>query len=211
MKAIYMLLIVWIVGCSNSVESVGSASMPPIGGSNDPLQAVAFGGNVLETQTRFISYTKKAGRVSLIDPQNEVEVWGKNAAGYDFAVALPDLEGATLFSQNQILILSSNSQKSISLNSHFAHIAVAKNQAAYSLASEDGQSFEVIRFLGNQQWQHEVFDVPWAALDPTITTAPAAQPVLLATQFNDDGSLLLVLRPADGRYVIYTATSTGTP
>ena len=214
MKAILIILAVCVVGCSEGVETVNPNSKvtpPPVGSTADPLQAVAFGGNVLQTQTRFISYSKKAGRVSLIDPQNEKELWSKNAKGFDIAIEHPDLNGATLFSQNQLLILTTNSEKTIVLENRYAHIAAAQAQVAYALASEDGQSIEVVRFLGDQQWQHEKFTVPWEAIDPTISSAPAAQPVLLVTQFNHDGTMLMVFRPADGRYAVYVVASTQEP
>jgi hypothetical protein len=171
------------------------------------LRATAFSNNVLKLESRFISYSKKANRVSIIDPLQEIELWGRTAPGFDFAMALPDFQGVSLFSTERVVIMSGDEQKTFNLAYDYVHTASALQYAAYSLASADGQSFEVIRSIGAGLWQHETFNVPWGAIDPQLTAPPQGQAVLLATHFNDTGTRLTAFAPADGRYAVFEASS----
>jgi hypothetical protein len=103
--------------------------------------------------------------------------------------------------------MSGDEQKSFNLTNEYLHTASAIQNAAYSLASTDGQSFEIIRSTGAGLWQHETFDVPWEAIDSQLTAPPQGQPVLLVTHFNDSGTRLTAFAPADGRYAIFEANS----
>ena len=198
-----MTLII-LAGCTSPDEGGGT---PPADSTNNFLKPTAFSGNVLQAETRFISYSKKANRVSIIDPQLEVEVWGKSAPGFDFAVALPDFQGGSLFANDRVVVMSGDTQKTFPLSKSYAYVASALQTAAYSLASVDGQTFEVIRSLGSGQWQQENFTVPWGAVDPTYSQAPAGQPVLLVAYYNNYGTKLVAFAPADGRYAVFEAST----
>lgn len=212
-KLIILFILTVVAGCSSGggYQDGFPAPIDPPSGTATLLKSVAFSGNVLQVEQRFVSYTKKAGRVSIIDPHLEIEVWGKTASGFDFAVELPGLQGVTLFNSSRVTVMTNSSTRSFNLNSTYLHTTSAMNQPAYSVASSDGRSFEIIRFLGGGQWQHETFIVPWEAFDPFLTSPPSGQPPLLITRFNDNGTMLTAFSPSDGRYAVYAAASKSGP
>jgi len=184
---------------------------PPKKSTGDLLKAMAFTGDVINVETRLVSYSKKAARVSIIDPIQEKEIWSKNAVGFEFAIALPDLSGVALFAKDSVTVMTQSAEKVFTLNANYGHISVAGKMPAYSLASIDGTLVEVIRSLGAGQWQHQTLNIPWGAIDPNITQPPENEPVLLASSFNDAGTVLTVFSPADGRYAVFTAASVTEP
>ncbi|MCG6970100.1 MAG: hypothetical protein LJE85_10070, partial [Gammaproteobacteria bacterium] len=206
MVRVIIIAIGLCVGACAGDSSDGTGDItPPPPSTENYLRATAFSGNVLKLESRFISYSKKANRVSIIDPLQEIELWGKPAAGFDFALALPDFQGGSLFSADRVVIMSGDEQKTFTLTNEYLHTASAIQNAAYSLASADGQSFEIIRSTGAGLWQHETFGVPWDAIDPQLTAPPQGQPVLLVTHFNDSGTRLTAFAPSDGRYAVFEA------
>jgi hypothetical protein len=208
-RALCIVFIVNIWSCSGGADYTSQGDVvPPPPSSDNYLRPTAFSNNVLKLESRFVSYSKKADRVSIIDPLQEIELWGRTATGFDFALALPDFQGASVFATDRVLILSGDQQKTFSLTTDYRHMAAADQYAAYSMASADGQSLEVIRSLGAGLWQHETFNVPWEAIDPQLTSAPQGQPALLVTHFNDNGTRLTAFAPADGRFAIFEAQST---
>lgn len=205
-KTILLSILLLLYGCSADGGSDGTGIiLPP--STNNFLKPTLFSGNVLRFETRFVSYTKKANRVSIIDPINETETWGKAASGFNFAVHLPQFQGASLFADDKVVVMSGDDQQSFNLSVNYAHTSSAMQTASYGMASLDGGSFEVIRSLQGGSWQHETFSVPWGEIDPGITQPPQDQPVLLVTYFNDSGSELTVFAPLDGRYTQYVQNS----
>lgn len=203
---ILLTVLLNIAACSLSGGSGDNGDLPddPVG-TDSPIGPLAFSGNVLVTESRLVSYSNKAGRISIVDPIQEKEIWGKNIAGYDFAVAHPDFQGATLFKQDAVLVVVNSEDRLFDLGQAYHHTSVAQDRVAYSMAAEDGRSFEVIRALENGQWQQAVFTVPWSdTLDAAVTSSPEGQPVLLVTKFSDDGNTLIVFSPSDGRYAVFT-------
>jgi len=209
---VFLLLLQICNGC-NPIPEGGDDSNPVtlLITTEDYLKSISFTGDVLTVETRFVSYSKKAGRVSVIDPIQEKEIWSKDAAGYRFAIALPDFSGVVLFSDDRITVMTQTAEKDFTLNAPYAHVSVAANAAAYGLASLDGTSVEVIRSLGAGLWQHETLAIPWGAIDSSITQPPENEPVLLVSSFNDDGTKLMLFGPADGRHAVFTANSTLSP
>jgi hypothetical protein len=122
-------------------------------------------------------------------------------------VAHPDFQGASLFAAQSITVLAGTARRDFPLHGSYAHAASADNHVAYSVAAPDGRSFEVVRALGNNLWQQEVMTVPWADTLPVAGVSADSQPVLLATLFNADATLLIALAPSDGRYTVYNAAS----
>jgi len=205
-----MLLI--LAGCSDAgINNPNDPTGPPDNSTDDLLKTMAFTGNVLNVETRLVSYSKKAGQVSIIDPVLEKEIWRKTATGFEFAIALPDFSGAALFNSGNITIMTQNAEKGFVLGTEYSHLSIARKTAAYSFASRDGTTVEVIRSLGAGMWQQETLSIPWGAIDPKITQAPENEPVLLASSFNDAGTVLTVFAPADGRYAVFNAASIAEP
>jgi len=217
-KYLFLILLILQIcnGCSE-VASEDSTNDPPPPPPTPPvstidfLKSIAFTGDVLSLETRFVTYSKKVGRVSILDPIQEKEIWSRYADGYEYAIALPDYSGVTLVAGDHITVITQNAQKDFEIRASYAHMSVAAKAAAYSLASLDGTSIEVIRSMGLGVWQHETFTSPWGAVDADVTVPPENEPVLLVSSFNEDGTILTVFGPADGRYAVYTATSATEP
>ena len=194
--------------CSASMDSAPSLDTNDPLGTLDPLARVAFSGNILHADSRLISYSRQAGRLSIIDPLIPAEVWGANYPGYHFAVAHTDLQGASLFNASSISVVAGSERREFTLQTSYGHVASAGNKVAYSLAALDGRSIEVLRTLGSGQWQHETLAIPWAdTLAADLSAPPATQPVLLASVFDADANFLLAISPSDGRYTVYAAGS----
>ena len=204
-RFLLLLALLVLTACNNS--NGGSGKPPPFPSYNF-LTQTSFSGNVLQRETLFISYSLKAKRVSIINPQQEIEVWGKAASGFNFALPLPDYSGGSLFASDRLVVMAGDAQKTFAISHPYAYVASAPTTAAYALASVDGKTIEVIRSLGAGEWQQETFSVPWGAVDPDYTQAPAGQPVLLVANYNNNGTTLAAFAPADGRYAVYEA---GTP
>lgn len=175
------------------------------------LTSVAFIGNIPKTDSQFASYAKTAGRVSLIDPDQEKEAWAMQVSGFDLAVPLPDFNGVVLFSDKQVKVVIGANEQSFILSGPFVHTAAASAHPAYSLASLDGSIFETIRLVGDGEWQHQVFTTPWDQIPDTEAGPVPGQPVYLITMFNSQGTILFVFSPIDGRFTVLNAGNQASP
>lgn len=205
-------LVIALAGCGGSSDN--DDGLPPSGvtpdvGTDDPVGRIAFSANPVRAESRMLSYGAGAARLSLIDPDVPREVWGVMAPDFEFAVPFPQGDGATLFGEDEVRVVSGGDQRSFALAQTYAHTASAPNALAYALAATDGKSLEVLRYLGNPgQWQQAVITMPWSN---TVSVRPAGQPVLLASLFNADGTVLMAFRPADGAYTVLSAANSSSP
>lgn len=203
-----VLMFAFVTGCGGTGDSSTPARHPNVTlpvGTLDPIGKIAFSANLVRAESRLLSYNAGAARLSLIDPDAARELWGVTAPGFDFAVPFPDSQGAALFGADEIRVISGVDQQNFVLMQPYAHSASAANALAYALASSDGETLEVIRFLSNAgQWQHELFTMPWSNAH---VDRPDGQPVLLASLFNAHGTLLIAFRPADGSYTLFSAAN----
>ena len=188
---LYGCLICLCASCGGGGGSAG-IGVDPVGTANF-LNPVGFTSNVLQYSPRLVAYSKKANRISVIDPVQKREIWGREARGFEFAVKLPNFDGAALFRDNSLVVMTQDSEKTFSIDSNYLQTSIAKTNAAYSLSSIDGTTFELIRSLGDGDWQHQTFTVPWGSVDPAVKKPPNNQPVLLATYFNTSGTMLAAL------------------
>ncbi|MFV2057738.1 MAG: hypothetical protein ACC707_14825, partial [Thiohalomonadales bacterium] len=182
MKYCFLVFSVLISACGSSSSDSPSGPVTSVVdfiGTRNYLKAVTVSGNILQTENRFLSYTKSANRISIIDPDQAIETWSQAASGFEYAVALPDFIGATLFAIDKIVVMSGTDSREFPLKLPYANAAAARTQAAYSVTRIDGRSFEVVRSLDNGEWQQQVFSVPWDSIDPTISAPPEGQPILL--------------------------------
>jgi len=179
---------------------------PPVT-TKDPLGPVAFNNDIIDPQVRFASYSTQAQRVSIIDPIEKNEVWGKQTNIYDYAIPHPGYTGVTLFKGSELLILSQNSEKSVNLNENFSHMAIGSSNVAYAFANQTGDKIEILRSLGFGNWQHEVFQIPWGVDDSTDQVFETKVSLPLASIFINDGQKLLIFNPADGKYLWLEAES----
>lgn len=201
---ILTLLVATACGGSSSSSDRVDGATPPVG-TLDPVGKIAFSANPVRSEARMLSYAEGAARLSLIDPDTPRELWGVTAPGFDFAVSFPDSQGAALFGETQLRVVSGTDERTFFLAQAYAHTASAAAALAYALSSADGQSVELIRYLGSAgRWQHERLQLPWST---EIAERPEGQPVLLATLFNAEGTALVAFRPADGRYTVFSADS----
>jgi len=203
-RGLWIIMTLLLCNCGGGGSS-SSASGITLAGTSDPVGRIAFSANPVRTESRMVGYAAAAGRLSLIDPDVPSELWGVQAPGYDFAIAFPDLQGATLFGAQNVEIISGTDRLAFTVQKSYAQTANASGVLAYALASNTGDAIEVIRYLGSAgQWQHDVLTVPWSN---SVSTRPADQPLLLASLFNANGTLLMVFRPADGRYTVFNAAN----
>lgn len=196
-------------GGGGSADGMPPAGVTPDVGTQDPVGRIAFSANPVRAESRMLSYGTGAARRSLIDPDVPREVWGVMAPGFEFAVPFPGSDGATLFGEDDVRVVSGADQRSFVLAQAYAHTASAANALAYALAAADGESLEVLRYLGSAgQWQHEILTMPWSN---AVSERPPGQPVLLASLFNAAGTSLMAFRPADGAYTVLSAADASSP
>lgn len=214
MKKAYIVvaLAVALTGCGGgggSADGIPPASVTPDVGTQDPVGRIAFSPNPVRAESRMLSYGTGAARLSLIDPDVPREVWGVMAPGYEFAVPFAAGDGATLVGEDELRVVSGADQRAFALAQNYAHTASAASALAYALSAVDGGSLEVLRYLGSAgQWQHEILTVPWSN---KVLERPPGQPVLLASLFNAEGTLLMAFRPADGAYTVFAAAGASSP
>lgn len=201
-------LAVALANCSGGGKVEGEHRTPS-GFEESPLKKVGFTGSVVRPERRFAGYVPTAGRLSLIDPTTEDEAWGAPLAvpplSVTGVVALPGYDGAALFTGRGLRVIAADADRTFpDAGFDVGHLAVAGSAAAYAMVSLDGKQLRVVRFLAGLDWQDETFTLPWSAED--APTAPAADEAPLAVAlFAEQGTSLIVLRPADGRYVVFSA------
>lgn len=210
MRLLTLLEILFLAACGLNAEQGARGGLDQATGTDDPLARLAFTGGILQSDSRLLGYSRQTGRLSLVDPLQPAEVWGASLPGYDFAVAHPDLHGASVFAPGRVSVVDDRQgRRDFTLPLAYAHVASAAQAVAYSLAADDGAHFMLLRFLGAGQWQQETLSVPWADSLAVVGSLPVNQPVLLASVFDASATLLVVFAPADGRYAVYQAADTG--
>ena len=133
-----------LAGCSSSKFTGDSPSTTPFI-KNQLLTLVGFTGSVVKREKRFSGYSKTAERISLINPETESEVWGRQLAGsYDFTAPLPDYSGiAMLQGQNFSLVTQDSERDFEPFPFQIGYATRASDAATYGAVSLDGTSVHV--------------------------------------------------------------------
>jgi len=208
-KYLLALLVMIICACSNEPDNKDALSQDAMQSGIDNSQAllssISVLDNIFQSRKYFVSYSRAANRVSIIDTQSETEVAAWRAENYDYVLPLPNFDGIALFAKDRVVIKTAEAQKTFVLANTYNQISAAKKHAMYSMASVDGKSFEVIRYLGDAKWQHETLYVPWKVPDLNVSNELGDQPKPLVTQFYNKGAELIAFSPITGGYAAYTS------
>jgi len=206
-----LYLILLILAGVQLLSACGETSISASNGfsTKDPLATLAFNSDVLNPEPRFASYSSQSARASIIDPDAKKEVWGFQANNYDFAIPHSNYDGITLFSTRSVNIVTQSSNKLFEVV-NFDHIAVGTSGINFALSRKDGSQIEVIRFLGDDQWQQELIDIPWQniANESSIETQSSRA---LVSFYSEDSNTLYIFNPLDGKYQKLTASNSNSP
>jgi len=203
---VLLLISQLFVGCGQSTSAANGNTVPL---TKDPLAPLAFNSDVLSPAPRFASYSNQSARASIIDPDARVEVWGFQASGFEYGVPHVNFGGLSLFSDTQVYVVTPTTNKTIDVN-EYGHIAVAKIGINYAFSSKAGNEMEVIRSLGNNQWQQEVFELPWVTTQDEIDLEELSSLTLISF-FSEDSNTLYVFNPFDGKYLKLSASDNNMP
>jgi len=199
LRIIIYLFIPFILSCSGGLPL---ANAPNTNDSRDQLAVLAFSTSLIRPQELFISYSKRAGRASIIDPINKVETWSIQQPNYKFAVSHSNFEQVSLISNFSLFVHTSDASKKFSLQFQSSHISYASDVLTFAFASIDGDKIHVIKSLGNGQWQEETFAIPW--------TVDLMSQHKLVSLYKNDGSELIVFNPTELAYWRLQSSDTNT-
>ena len=106
------ILTLALAGCGTSASLSGEGKTTEPFKEQTYLTLVGFAGSIVKREKCFSGYSKTAGRVSLIDPSREREVWGRQIDGsYDLTTPLPDYSGVAVLSGNHLKLVSQDSER----------------------------------------------------------------------------------------------------
>jgi len=198
---VWWLVIGLLAGCGAAPLSSLDNTPPPIDTRN-PVNALFYTRDILSPESRLPAYSKIAERVSLIDPVTEQEIWHVAAKGYQYAIALPDLSGATLVSDSAIEVITQNGRKRFGLSGEYYYATSAQHQPTYALMRSDIRAVDVIHSLGEGEWQRETLLLPWTApeFEPANSTALLIDP---------QASQLIAFSLYDGSYAVFVTSDEG--
>ena len=188
------MLLLLLQACSGA--GVSSSSLV---GSRNSLEVLSFGSDLINPQVQFVSYSRQAGRASIIDPVNQSEVWGQQVENYGFAVAHNNFEQLSVASSTHLNILTRSSSKIFTFPYQVHKTNVARDVVGFSFPAVDSRNFYVIRSLGSGLWQEQSFNIPWQFSD--------AGDLRSATIMSDTGQELIAIDPVDMNYWYLTANS----
>jgi hypothetical protein len=174
------------------------------------LTLVGFTGSVVRREKRFSGYSSKAQRVSLIDPETETEVWGRQLPGtYEYTAPLSDYSGVALLSGQTLSIVTDKYEKVFApIEFPIGFVTRAQSAPTYAAVSQDGQRVHVVRQYGQGEWQEETFTSPFDE-PPGFSAPPDTEPPLGVALLSANGEQLLYFMPADGRYAYYSTDVAG--
>lgn|GEM_PF-4341461 len=187
-------------GCSESVGTSNASKLAPPTAidTRSPINKVAFTSSVLTTEARIPVYSKVAQRAGLVDPLSATEIWGSQAAGFDFGIALHDLSGITLFQASRILIAAPTALREFALSSRYYHVAAAASKTSYAVAIAGAARIEIIHALGSGTWQQSLFDLPW--IGESVSSDNELQ-----LFFDENATRLVAFSMITGRYAVLRA------
>jgi len=195
---IWLLVIVLLSGCAQG-PSDSPDNIPPPTDTRNPVNSLFYTRDVLSPASRLPAYSKIAERVSLIDPLTEQEVWYAEAKGYQYAIALPDLSGATLVSDSAIEVVTQNGRKRFDLSGSYYYSTSAQHHPTYVLMRKDISAVDVIHSLGEGEWQVETLNLPWAT--PRSESGNSTALII-----NHQATQLIAFSLYDGSYAVFASS-----
>lgn len=208
----FLTAITTAVSCGSGQKFTGVNDKETTPFQQDYLTLVGFTGSIVKREKRFSGYSKAAGRISLIDPSTESEVWGRQISGtYDLTAPLPDYTGVALLSgQNLKIVLEHEERTFTPVEFPIGYVARAADAATYAFVSKDGLSVHVVRQIPGGSFQEETFAWPFAT-PPSFSTPPGDDPPQGVALLSANGSQLIFFHPSDGSYAYYSANDAAGP
>ena len=204
---IVLLLLQLLVACGDGT-GLSNNQFGPFP-TKDPLAALAFNSDLLNPSPRFASYSNQSARASIIDPAAKIEVWGFQASGYEYGVPHVNFGGISLFSETQVNVVTPSTNKKIDVIEH-GHVAIGKTGINYAFSNKVGNQIEIVRSLGNDQWQQDVFEIPWVNTQEEIDLVELSSLTLMSF-FSEDSNALYIFNPLDGKYLKLRAAGNTMP
>jgi hypothetical protein len=192
----------------------GDKSSKPVKGSFDPrplVPTVTYTATIVRAEKRFAGYVAAAARVSLIDPDGEREACGRDIDEEPAAVLpVAGFSGLAALTERELTVSADDGggTRTFPVDVDYAGasaVGYAAAWPAYAFAAADGTAVQVVRYQGAGAWASQVLPTGWTA-DDGGDELPVAVP-----RFAADGATLIVVRPHDGAYVVFTAPEPTAP
>lgn len=194
--AILIALCIACSGPSKGPKNTESVATPKDGFHEDPLSIAVFGGNVIAPNSHFAAYSFASNRVSVIDPDQEKEVWGTRVKGnFKSVFPLPGVDAVGLVSESEFRIVSRKEQMSFPLDIHLYRWRWAREARTAVFNDKGGRSGVVVRNTANGAWEvvNLAYPIPQGTAD---TQAPF---------ISNDGLTVVELLQNPVGYMIYRA------
>jgi len=184
-----------VTGCGSTEGR--SPDLAPKAKSGLPF--VGFTRSLVTKEKRFAGFSKRAMRLSIIDPvgENEVESYLTDSK-FEIALPLPGFDGVSLLSESKIEIVSGGVGVSYDIG-NWIYRDSAVEIAAHVFTLPDNRIY-ILKSLGANLWQAQFF------LDP-FSTENSRSNGKNSPFFSDDASQLVVFRHEDASYAIYSSNS----